>query len=119
MARKRFSRHGRENIEKNFDIVQLLLKSSETKIKRVQSELNNLESHRKNIHSVIVSQMQKDFDTQRIDICERDILKLKQELTNARAENHDMAVWFKRYYYLLYGRPKLSDLQGKEDETQF
>ncbi len=88
-------------------------------MKRIESELNDLESHRRNIYSVAASQTHKDFDTQRINICERDILKLKEELSNARAENHDMGVWFKRYYYLLYGRPKLSYLLAEEDETQF
>jgi hypothetical protein len=117
MARKRFSRHGREIIEKNSDIVELLLKSTETKIKRVETELKDLESHRRNIASVLVSN--KDFHTQRINICDRDINNLKKQLASAREEYYDMAVWFKRYYYLLYGRPKLSDLKVTEDETQF
>ncbi len=117
MARKRFSRHGRENIEKNFEIVELLLKSIEKKMKRIESELQDLESHRRNIASGLVSS--KDFDTQRINICDRDIKNLKNKLASAHEENYDMSIWFKRYYYLLYGRPKLSDLQAKEDETQF
>ncbi len=119
MARKRFSRSGLEYLDKNFDVVELLLKSSLTKLKRIESELIGLQNDQKNVIKdrkenksfLKCSSKDSDFYNQRMSLLDRDIQNLKQELAQARQDNHDVGVCFKRYYYLIYGRPKLSDLK--------
>jgi hypothetical protein len=115
MAKKRFSRSGLQQLENNFEIVEILLKSSASKLKKLEKELIALEEHRINIvrekHENKHILLPLDFYQQRMLLCDRDIADLKEKLLSARQDNHNVGLCFKRCYYLMYGKPKLSDLK--------
>ncbi len=111
---KRFSRQGLKKIQKSFEVVDLLLTSTSTKLEGLENELSDLECQAANItrecllHS---SEKANDFYNQRMSHYNQQIEKLKQDIATAEDDNYDVIVCFKRYYYLLYGKPNLSDLK--------
>ena len=117
MSRKRFSKSGLELLEKNFEIVELLLKSTSTKLRRLEKELIDLENHRKTIikenkeNKSSLTCCKTSFYVQRISLCDRDIENVKQKIIIARQDYLEVGVCFKRCYYLMYGKPNLSDLK--------
>ena len=113
MSKKRFSRKGLEQLETNFEIVELLLKSTKIKLKRLEKELNDLETNRTDIlikDKCVPKYV--EFYNQRLTLCDRDIANLREKIQNTRQDNQQVVLCFKRCYYLMYGKPKLCDLKN-------
>jgi len=111
---KRFSRRGIENVRRHFELVDVLLTSTSTKLDQLEGELSDLECHRANITRECLLHSSKkgnDFYNQRMSHYDQQIEKLKQDIAKAEYDNYDVIVYFKRCYYLLYGKPNLSDLK--------
>jgi hypothetical protein len=112
MSRKRFSRKGLEKLESNFQIVEALVETVSKQIKKLETELVDLKNHQ-----MLIEREQKenktvqDFYNQRKFICSRDIARLETRLEVAHAERIGVGLCFRRCYYLMYGKPKMSDIK--------
>ena len=109
MSKKRFSKKGFEKLESNFQLVEMLLETSRKKVKKLQKELVDLQSHRGciEIEKRENKNLQETFYRQRKSLCDRDIARLETQLEILQAESLGFGICFKRCYYLMYGKPDL------------
>jgi hypothetical protein len=113
MSKKRFSKSGFQKLENNFQLVEKLLESSKYQIKQLQTNLQVLRDHRKTIEEEKKEKnlQNLEFYNLRKSLCDRDIARFECQLEIAEAERVGLGLCFRRCYYLMYGKPKMSDLK--------
>ncbi len=115
MSKKRFSKKGFARLERNFQMVEKLVPATSYEVRQLQVRLTELEVHRADVmkeHKEKKSLVKSnDFYNQRMALVDRDISQLNEKLKEARKDRYEVGVYFKRCFYLMYGKPKLSDVK--------